>query len=60
MTTGLPDFHKMVITMMKMTFQKNPPKEIYCRYYRNFDREIFKEKIDINLNGEVNCYETLE
>ena len=24
-TAGLFDFHKMVITAMKMTFQKNPP-----------------------------------
>ena len=30
-TTGLSDFHKMVITVMKMTFQKNPPREIYYR-----------------------------
>ena len=36
-TTGLSDFHKMVITVMKMTFQKNPPREIYYRDYKKFD-----------------------
>ena len=33
-TTGLSDFHKMVITVTKMTFHKNPPKEIYYRDYK--------------------------
>ena len=38
--TALSDFHKMVITVMKITFHKNPPKEIYYRDYKNFDQEI--------------------
>ena len=59
-TTGLSDFHKMVITVMKMTFQKNPPKEIYYRNYKNFEQEIFKDEITNNLNGQVNFCETFE
>ena len=37
-TTELSDFHEMVITVMKMTFQKNPPEELYYREYKKFDQ----------------------
>ena len=36
---------------MKMTFLKNPLKEIYYRDYKNFDQEIIKEEIVNMLNG---------
>ena len=42
-TTGLSDFNKMVITVMKMTFQNNLQKEIYYRDYKNFDQEMLKK-----------------
>ena len=45
---------------MKMTFLKNPLKEIYYRDYKNFDQEIIKEEIVNMLNGQVNCYGTFE
>ena len=32
--TGLPDFHKMTVTVMKATFQKLKPNIIHCRDYR--------------------------
>ena len=28
---------------MKMTFQKNPPKEIYYRDYKNFNEKYLKK-----------------
>ena len=31
--TGLSDFHKMIVTVMKTTFQKLDPKIIYYRDY---------------------------
>ena len=36
-TTGLSDFHKMVVTVMKTTFPKAQPKIVYYRDYKNFD-----------------------
>lgn len=32
--SGVSDFHKMTVTVMKMTFQKLKPKIIYCRNYK--------------------------
>ena len=36
-STGLSDFHKMVITILKQTFQRCSPKELVCRDYKNFN-----------------------
>ena len=33
--TGLSDFHKMVLTVLKTTFQKSKPREIIYRIIRN-------------------------
>ena len=32
--TGLSDFHKMVVTVFKVKFEKNPPKKTYYRNYK--------------------------
>ena len=34
--TGLSDFHKLVVTVLKSTFPKSPPKIITYRSYKNF------------------------
>ena len=34
--TGLSDFHKMTVTVMKTTFQKLDPKIIHYRDYRKY------------------------
>ena len=49
-TTGLSDFHKMMITVMKMTFQK---KRIHPKYYiteiiKNLTRQYLKKNLVIN------------
>ena len=59
-TTGLSDFHKMVITVTKMAFYKNPPKEIYCRDYKKFNHDIFREELAEKLYGCDSCYDTFE
>ena len=59
-TTGLSDFHKMVVTVMKMSFQKDPPKEVYYRDYKKFNKELFKEELKKKIDREVGCYETFE
>ena len=59
-TTGLSDFHKMVITVTKMTFHKNPPKEIYYRDYKKFDQDLLREELAEKLYGCDGCYDTFE
>ena len=41
--TGLSDFHKMTITVMKTKYEKLPPKVIKYRDYKNFSNENFRE-----------------
>ena len=43
--TGLSDFHKMAITVMKTTFPKAQPKTIYYRDYKNFDLSKFRSEL---------------
>ena len=42
---GLSDFHKMVLTVFKTTFEKSMPKEIIYRDYKNFNEDNFNEEI---------------
>ena len=37
--TGLSDFHKMIVTVLKTCFQKREAKVINYRDYRNFSNE---------------------
>ena len=40
--TGLFDFHKLVLTILRWKFKTLPPKIIRCRTYKQFDEEQFK------------------
>ena len=51
--TGLSDFHKMVVTVMKMNFQKLEPKIINYRNYRYFSNDRFREKVTSELSKVV-------
>ena len=44
--TGLSDFHKMIISRLKTTFKKIPPKTIIFRDYKKFDEQNFLYDID--------------
>ena len=51
-STGISDCHKMIVTVLKTTFNTAKPKEITYRCYKDFDRRIFRE----NLKHELqNC-----
>ena len=57
--TGISDFHKMVITVMKVFYKKQRPKIIQYRSYKNFDNQVFQRefnskllKVDLN-NAEL-------
>ena len=55
-STGLSDFHKMIITVLKTTFPKAKPTVITYRDYSKFVKEDFNQK----LASDVKDYETLE
>ena len=43
--SGLSDFHKLAITVLKTSFDKNKPCEIVYRDYKNFKSESFNEDL---------------
>ena len=58
---GLSDCHKMILAVIKMTFQKVKPKEILYRNFKHFDKIRFKTEVKEKLirNDSLN-YETFE
>ena len=59
-STGLSDFHKMVISVLKHTFHRPAPKELVYWDYKNFDRVIFKSELEDKLNQQINEYKYFE
>ena len=56
--TGLPDFHKLVLSVFKTTFCKSKPKEITYRNFKNFEEESFNQELRNNLiNNNIESYE---
>ena len=47
--TGLWDFHKLVVSIMKLSYKKRPPPVIKYRDYKNFSNEHFKNTSSENL-----------
>ena len=43
--TGLSDFHKLTVSVMKMYFQKQVPKILYYRNYNYFNNELFRNDL---------------
>ena len=50
--TGISDFHKMIITIMKVKFKKMPPKVITYRNYKTFSQDNFKLDLNELLNDD--------
>ena len=50
--TGLSDFHKMIVTVMKTTFHSVPAKIRNYRDYRHFDINVFQESVLYELATE--------
>ena len=51
-SAGISDFHKMIITVMKTTFEKLEPKEINYRDYKDFDEDSFRSDLKNTLHCE--------
>ena len=61
--TGLSDFHKMTITIMKTMFKKRKPKIISYRDYKNFSNASFRNELLGCLNQtDINniCYQEFD
>ena len=61
--TGLSDYHKMTITVMKSVFKKSPPLIIKYRDYKKFNENLFRTNLRKSLteiNGTNMNYETFE
>ena len=52
-STGLSDFHKMIITVLKSSFIKLKARETYYRDYKNFSSNSFREELTLSL-GRIN------
>ena len=59
-STGLSDFDKTVITVLKQTFQRSSPKELVYRDNKNFDRLTIKRELEEKLNQQANEYKHFE
>ena len=40
-TTGISDYHKIIVICLKVRFKKLPPKKIVYRDYKNFNKNTF-------------------
>ena len=51
--TGLSDFHKLTVTVLKMFFKKQSPNVISYRNYKNFSNDSFRTNLinEISSNG---------
>ena len=60
-STGLSDFHKMIVTVMKTTFPKVKPEVMIYRDYKKFCEGHFRNELKTELSKEkVDDYETFE
>ena len=49
-STGLSDFHKMSLTVMKTKFKKQQPKVVHYRDYKNFNDTTFGNDLQLYLH----------
>ena len=47
---GVPDFHKMVVTVLKLYFRKREAKIIKCKSNKNFCNDSFRQQLLEELN----------
>ena len=48
--TGISDYHRLIYTVSKSTFVKNPPKEVVYRCYKNFSEIDYLRELSECLN----------
>ena len=55
METGNSDFHKMVITVLKIFYKKQKPKITHDRNYKTFNANLFNEELNNELFKTFNA-----
>ena len=50
--TGLSDFHRMTVSVLKTHFRKLPPKFVTYRDFKKFENERFIDFLKLTLNSE--------
>ena len=58
--TGLSDFHKLVMTVLKTFFRKTAPKEFHYRGYNKFNADDFKTELKKTLATSSTNYKNFE
>ena len=51
--TGLSDFHKMVVTVMKTSFERLKPRAINYRDYKSFKNKLSREELLFELSNST-------
>ncbi len=59
-STGLSDFHKMIVTVMRTTFKKAEPITIHYRDFSHYDKKAFGNDVQQKLEGQPREYDALE
>ena len=55
--TGLSDWHRLVYTMFKSTYCRQPPQKIFYRSYKKFSSESFLEELVYELSCSTFSYD---
>ena len=50
--TGLSDFHRITVSVLKSHFRKLPPKIVTYRDFKRFDNERFIDSLRVTLNNQ--------
>ena len=58
--TGLSDFHKLVVTVLKLYFPKQKPNIQTFRDYKRFQNDLFRSELDYELSKLDVCNLELE
>ena len=58
--TGLSDYHRMILTLLKTTFQQKKPKCLIDRDYKNFIFENFKSDLQEVLQSCKGSYDAFD
>ena len=55
--TRISDHRKIIYPFLRSTYSKRKPKFVYYRYFKNFNKELFKKKLSENLKNIGNLFE---
>ena len=57
--TGISDFHKLTLSIMRTHINKAPPKTLKYRFYKNFNKDYFESEI-YEKTKEINDFDEFQ